>query len=771
MRKINCPESYTQPEHIYRASKAKGMNYVTITDHNTINGCLEIGHLPDVFMSVEVTSYFSETHCKVHVVVLDITEPVYADLMHLRQNVYELVGYLRKQNIVHFLAHPLYDMDGRLSRDSIERMMLLFDTIEIKNGARSARFNALTKELTTSLTPETYDRLRERHCARGDWSSRWKKAVVAGSDDHSGFFIARAYTSAPEASTLDGFLEAIRDGQSRADGEDGDVLTLAHTIYGIAYRFYERKVGASKSNNMPFVNLLLNSYFRSGNKLTTRQKIELFIRMNIPDLIGSDTDCTFEQLLDREARQLVLNKKLLEGIPAEDRNQKIFAITSSLANRMIYHYTNRLLDMHLSDGIVPILQALGGLGVIHTLAAPYYAAFYHQHRSKPLLRELRQSFDIASDTGAERIALFTDTLHEINGVAITIKRLVKTAQTRGVDLTVITAGDNDAPETDGIRTFKSVGTLALPEYPELQLRFPPILDMLSYVEQQGFTKIHISTPGTVGLLGLGIAKLLDIPVAATYHTDIPQYVGKLTNDQFLEDTAWNFIIWFYNQMDEVLVPSRSTRDQLAERGLAQDKIRPLPRWVDTEAFTPVRRNPLFLSSYWRTGRIVFLFVGRISKEKNLELLADTFQDVIHAGHDASLVFVGDGPYRRELELKLKSFPVLFTGFRHGEELATLYASCDVFVFPSTTDTFGNVVLEAQASGIPVIVTDEGGPKELMEPNETGIVVKANDRADLFRAMTYFLHNPALARTMGKQARRFTETRAPSPDEVYSTILK
>jgi glycosyltransferase involved in cell wall biosynthesis len=649
--------------------------------------------------------------------------------------------------------------------------VLLFDTIETRNGARSARFNALTKELTASLTPETYDRLRERHGPTQDWSTRWNKAVVAGSDDHSGFFIARAYTSTPETNTLDGFLGAIRDGQSRADGEDGDVLTLAHTIYGIAYRFYESKVGTGKGNNMPFVNLLLNSYFRSEKKLTTRQKIELFIRANIPDLIGSDTDCTFEQLLDREARQLLLNKKLLEGIPAEDRNQRIFAITSGLANRMIYHYTNRLLDMHLSDGVVPILQALGGLGVIHALAAPYYAAFYHQHRSKPLLRELRQSFDIAPDPGAERIALFTDTLHEINGVAITIKRLVKTAQARGVNLTVITAGDSDAPETDGVRTFKSVGTLALPEYPELQLRFPPILDMLTYVEQQGFTKIHVSTPGTVGLLGLGIAKLLDIPVAATYHTDIPQYVGKLTNDQFLEDTAWNFIVWFYNQMDEVLVPSRSTRDQLAERGLAQEKIRPLPRWVDTEAFTPVRRNPLFLSSYWRTGRIVFLFVGRISKEKSLELLADAFQDIIHAGHDAGLVLVGDGPCRGELEQKLKLFPVLFTGFRHGEELATLYASCDVFVFPSATDTFGNVVLEAQASGIPVIVTDEGGPKELMAPNETGIVVKANDRADLFRAMASFIHDPELARAMGKQARRFTETRAPSPEEVYGTILK
>jgi glycosyltransferase involved in cell wall biosynthesis len=171
------------------------------------------------------------------------------------------------------------------------------------------------------------------------------------------------------------------------------------------------------------------------------------------------------------------------------------------------------------------------------------------------------------------------------------------------------------------------------------------------------------------------------------------------------------------------------------------------------------------------GEIKFLYVGRLSKEKNLGLLADAFTDVIQAGFLSRLVIVGDGPYRDELEKKLHGYPVLFTGFLHGEELATIYASSDVFVFPSTTDTFGNVVLEAQASGIPVIVSDEGGPKELMVPGETGFVVKANDRAELSRAMAYFLYNPELSKSMGVHARRFIESKAPDPGEVYSTILK
>lgn len=768
MRKINCPESYTDPMHIYLAAKAKGMDFVTITDHNTIQGALEIAHLPGAFVSVELTSYFPENGCKIHVVALDITEAAYRDLMSLRKNVYELVGYLRAKGIVHFIAHPLYDMDERVDTDTVEKMFLLFDVIEVKNGARAMRFNNVTREIVASLSPLQYQELRDKHSDSPAWSSRWFKSTVGGSDDHSGFFIARAHTSVPRAATVKEFLAAVMNGSSRAEGEDGDALTLAHTLYGIAYRFYTDKVKQSMGRTMPFVNLLLNRCFQTNDRMSTLQKIEFFVRKSMPELSAGNSG-SFEQILDREARRLLTDKDLRATMNVEDRNRKIFSVTSYLANRMLYQYTNKLLQTPLSNGIVPFLQSLGTLGLIHAMASPYYVAYFHQHRSKPLMEKLVKNFALPEEQ-TEKTALFTDTLHEINGVAMTIKRVVKTAKARGRELTVFTTGEKNTAVVEGVRTFASIGDFALPEYPELRLHFPPVLDVLDVFEQGRFTRIHISTPGSMGLLGLAVAKLLDIPVAATYHTDIPQYVKSLTNDSFLESTAWNFIIWFYSQMDEVLVPSRSTRDQLIEHGLAPGKVLPLPRWVDMEEFTPARRDPQLLSP-GSARQIVFLFVGRISKEKNLELLADAFKDMIDAGSDARLVLVGDGPYRKELEQRLRGYPALFTGFRHGEELAALYASCDVFVFPSATDTFGNVVLEAQASGIPVIVSHEGGPKELMVPGETGLVVRANDRSELIRAMAYFLYDPGRARIMGKQARLFIESRAPRAEEVYSTILK
>jgi glycosyltransferase involved in cell wall biosynthesis len=170
------------------------------------------------------------------------------------------------------------------------------------------------------------------------------------------------------------------------------------------------------------------------------------------------------------------------------------------------------------------------------------------------------------------------------------------------------------------------------------------------------------------------------------------------------------------------------------------------------------------------NKINFLYVGRISREKNLELLANAFIALADAGHLSHLILVGDGPYRKELEEKLKGYPVLFTGFQAGEELSRSYASADVFVFPSTTDTFGNVVLEAQASGLPVIVSDQGGPQELLRDGQTGLIVEGNNAAALADAMRQFIMQRSLASHMGRQARQFIEANRPPANEVYSTIL-
>jgi len=771
LRKFNCPESYTSPKRLYDIARTRGMDFVTITDHNAIDGALEIAHLPFTFISSEITAHFPENGCKVHVVVLDVTEARFREIMALRHNVYDLVTYLRQEDIAHFLAHPLYAQNDKLTLEIIEKCLLLFTTFEVKNGCRSRRFNAVTKRLVTSLDEEIISRLADRHSLAPSGLTPWKKGLVGGSDDHGGLFIARAHTTVHQARSLAGFLDAVRTGTSWADGEDGGPLTMAHSMYGIAHSFYKERFGERRRTATPFVSALLHRFFDLGpDRGSLVDKIRLFIRKNLPEP-RSGRVTTFEEVLDMEARRLLNDGEFVGSLREADQNRKIFAVTSRLANRILYIYTKRLMELPLTAGFFDYLNTAGAIGLTHLLVSPYYLAFHHQHKSKELIRDLAERFPGPGLNGVkEKIALFTDTLDDINGVAITIQRLIGVARERGVHLTVITSGSAATPEREGVRLFPAVGDFTIPEYPELKLNFPPILDVMDFVEKEGFTHIHVSTPGTVGLLGLLIGRVMDIPVAGTYHTDIPPYVRNLTNDEFMEQAAWSYMVWFYSQMGEVMVPSAGTRDQLLSRGLPAAKLKPLPRWVNTEQFSPDRR----IWGYWEgrglNASVKLLYVGRVSREKALDLLVAAFRELVDAGADLSLAIVGDGPYREEMAAELAGYPALFTGYLHGDELQRAYASADLFIFPSATDTFGNVVLEAQASGLPVIVTDAGGPRELMCDGETGVVIPAGSRTGLIEAVRLLILDRDRLAEMGRKARAFTVRKAPDAAATYGAIL-
>jgi glycosyltransferase involved in cell wall biosynthesis len=772
MRKFSVPESYTSPKYLYRTACERGMDFVTITDHNAINGALEIAHLPNTFISSEITAHFPENGCKVHIVVLNISEDQFLTIMALRKNVYELVAFLHAEKIAHFLAHPLYAQNDKLNREIIERSLLLFTTFEIKNGCRAHRFNGFTKRLVSSLNEAVMERLANRYNLQPYGATPWVKGVVGGSDDHGGLFIARAHTTVYDTPTVGSFITAIRNGDSWADGEDGGPLTMAHSLYGIAHSFYRERLGQRRRGATPFVSALLDRFFNIGeDKGSFIDKIRLFILKNLP-ASRSHSGKSFEEILDAEARLLLGDSAFLTGIRDADSNSKIFAVTSRLANRLIFHYTQRLMTLPKSAGFFDYLNTAGTIGLVHALISPYYLAFHHQHKGKELIRDITTALpELHYKETPEKIALFTDTLDEINGVAITIKRLISTARNRGVGLTVITAGDGETGVIEGVKQFPSVGDFVLPEYPELKLNFPPILDVMDFIEREGFTRIHISTPGTVGLLGLLIARMMNIPVAGTYHTDIPKYVRSLTNDEFLEQAAWSYMIWFYGQMEEVMVPSAGTRQQLVSRGLPLERMKPLPRWVDTETYTPEMRNPTFWKSRGAgLGRTVLLYVGRVSREKGLEMLVEAFKELVDSGSSLALAVIGDGPYREEMEKALGEYPAIFTGYLAGEQLQHGYASADLFVFPSATDTFGNVVLEAQASGLPVIVSDEGGPRELMIDRETGVIFRAGSTSGLVSAIQFLSADPEQLSRMGDNARRFTLEHAPDSSQTYSTIL-
>lgn len=259
----------------------------------------------------------------------------------------------------------------------------------------------------------------------------------------------------------------------------------------------------------------------------------------------------------------------------------------------------------------------------------------------------------------------------------------------------------------------------------------------------------LSTPGPVGLTGLLAAKLLGLRVSAIYHTDFPQYARFLSEDDpMMEGIAWNYMHWFYSQMDRVYVNSQKYLERWAEKGLPREKLAILPRGLEAEVFDLRHRNPEFWKKLGARGKVV-LYVGRISKEKELDFLAQVAERM-KGDSEISFAFVGDGPLLSELKKKLSQ--AVFTGPLHGLELSEAYASADLFVFPSTTDTYGNVVIEAMSSGLPVLVSNQGGPCELLRDPADGEVVSGGVR-EWEMAIRRILKGDS-----GEEARKFRRNR-------------
>src|SRR5205085_2651827 len=209
---FDFPDSYSDPRGLHRLLREHGMDFVTITDHDTIDGNLEIAELPGTFISEEVTTYFPQDPCKIHLLVWGISETQHADIVQLRDNIFDLQSYLQRQAIAHSVAHPLYSINGKLEATHLERLILLFKHFEGINGLRDALLSVLTRELFSGLTPQKIDELTNRHNLQPTHAEPWKKIFTGGSDDHGGQFPASAYTETPEARSTKEFLRHVHEG-------------------------------------------------------------------------------------------------------------------------------------------------------------------------------------------------------------------------------------------------------------------------------------------------------------------------------------------------------------------------------------------------------------------------------------------------------------------------------------------------------------------------------------------------------------------------------
>lgn len=768
LKKIGCPESFTEPLQLYQIAKSRGMSHVTISDHNTIDGSLAIAHLPDTFISEEITTYFPDNGCKVHVLALNISEAQHGDIQKIRENIFDLAGYLKKEGILAIVAHPLYAINDKLTLAHFEQMLLLFENFEL-NGARNARENDTLRVVLAQLSETDIIRLADKHNLPPLHPMPWQKRLWGGSDDHSSLNIARTYTK------LGGLLHPRMLSANlgipglEVVSQPGTPLTMAHNLYGIAYQYYCSKFNlsryAGKDVLMQFLdrNLRVNPHRHTGLfsrlYLLWNHRKEKYAKQPVSESLIT--------LLRHETHRLIHDDPQFfqetKGQVDDDHQEKRwYAFVNRASKRVMLHFGDHLLG-HLSGAnLFNIFSTLGSAGGLYTLLAPYFVAYAQFAKDRAFSESVRKRFDFTQEATEDqpfRLAHFTDTFYEVNGVAQTLQQQVHCALKNNKAYALVTCRTADAIDQPGVRNFKPIGTYELPEYPEQKIFYPPFLEMLAYCYDERIDHIHTATPGPVGLAALAIAKILKLPISGTYHTAIPQYAHVLTGDEAIEELAWKYVLWYYDQLDVIYAPSQSTREELVAKGIHPDKIKLYPRGIDVTHFNPAKRNGIFKKTYPLAEGIKLLYVGRVSREKNLNLLSEAFRQLLREGQQIQLVVVGDGPYLEEMRAELQGLPCCFTGYLKGENLAAVYASSDLFVFPSTTDTFGNVVLEAQASGLPVIVSDQGGPCENIIDGKTGLVCRADDTQSLLEAIRTLTSDPARRRSMGHAARNYVEERS------------
>jgi phosphatidylinositol alpha 1,6-mannosyltransferase len=348
-----------------------------------------------------------------------------------------------------------------------------------------------------------------------------------------------------------------------------------------------------------------------------------------------------------------------------------------------------------------------------------------------------------------RVALFTGNYNYIkDGVALTLNRLVRYLESRNIPV-LIFAPVGPAPAFESAGELVPVPSIPIPFRPEYRISLGLPRSAREKLAAFKPTLFHIAVPDILGYRALKLADEWKVPVVASYHTRYDTYL-KSYGLTFLEDIGKKYLRWFYSKCRQVYPPSESMAAILKDEGLAQN-IRIWSRGVDSTLFDPARRSMDWRRSHGiNDDEVVVAYVGRLVKEKNTALLARVFTTLNNRGVPFRGLIVGNGP--EEAAMKAALPDAVFAGFLHGETLATAYASSDIFFFPSESETFGNVTLEAMASGLPSVCADASGSRSLVIEGETGFLAPAASEAALVDHLAKLIADESLRSRMAQAAR-------------------
>jgi glycosyltransferase involved in cell wall biosynthesis/predicted metal-dependent phosphoesterase TrpH len=713
-RSLGLPECATPPEEVYELAKRRGMDFVTITDHDTIDGCLELADRPDCFVSEELTARFAGEPQAVHVLCYGIIPGDHEWLQAHAGDLEACAAYLHESEIACALAHPFFNVGAPLAPRHRRRLAALFPIWEVRNGSRAAELN-----MPAAIYVET-------HGGTG----------IGGSDDHAGVDIGRTFTEVPAASTPEEFLHRVREGAATTGGEQGSAAKWAHAAMALATRALDLPPSGA-------------TFWAHGSKRRTGRVDPSAVLKIAQRVIGEGGEREGKVAADigpDDARALL--EAWLRSIGLDLRGHDLLAHLQAegFSHADLYRRARRAHERHLrvavAEGAAAVSRgdvgvAFGGLFEALVPAVPYVPATAFLGAEKAKLA--------ARPGGRPRIALVVDGIGSMHGVTATIEK-IRELGVPGFEIEVV---GTDA----GVdRRLPAAAELEVPFYAGMSLGVPGLPDLVETLSDGRYDAVHVTAPGPAGIAATLLNRIAGTPLVASYHTELAAYAGLRSGDGGIESMALAAMGAFYGAPSLVLSPSPAADRSLLSLDVDPSRLGRWERGVDVSRFDPGKATR---DAY--PGEIKVLYAGRLTREKGVDLLAESFLRAHRSDPRLHLLLAGGGPEEDELRDHLGE-RATFLGWLEGEDLARAYASADIFLFCSTTDTYGQVVLEAGASGVPVVAVAEGGPASLVENRHTGMLCQP-DPDHIAGTILQLSASPLLRRHLGASAVRAARERS------------
>ena len=716
-RSLGLPECATPPHEVYDLAKRRGMDFVTITDHDTIDGCLELADRPDCFVSEELTARFAGEPQAVHVLCYGITPGDHEWLQAHSGDVEACASYLHDNGIACALAHPFFNVAAPLTRRHRRRLAELFPIWEVRNGSRAAELNQ-----PAAVYVDT-------HGGTG----------IGGSDDHAGVDIGRTYTEVPAAATPEEFLAHLQRGDAEAHGEQGSAAKWAHAAMALATRALVVGGGGESLGGQ--------QRGGSGEGLPSVQPEAVLKMAERVIREGAAREGKIAADVGPEDARALLDA-WLDGVGLEARGLDLIAYLQGddFSHADLYRRARRRHDRGLRAAVDEGAEAVssGDLqGAVNDLfaalvpAIPYAPATAFLGAEKAKLRDRRGE--------RRRVAVIADGIGSMHGVTHTIEQI----RERGVPGFEVDIVGTD-PGVD--RRLPAAAELEIPFYEGMTLGVPGLPDLVETLAEGSYDLVHVTAPGPAGIAATLMSRITGVPLLASYHTEIATYAGMRSQDSTLEALTRAGLGAFYSAPAAVLSPSPSADASVAALGADPGRIGRWERGVDLDRFDPAKADRDAFP-----GEIKVLYSGRLTREKGVDLLAETFIRAHQADPRLHLLLAGGGPEEAELRERLGE-RATFLGWLSGEDLPRAYASADAFLFCSSTDTYGQVILEAAASGLPIVAVAEGGPAALIENRHTGLLCRP-DADHLAGTLLQLASSPRLRRQLGDAGARAARERS------------